>query len=69
MITSQQKKLQDMFISEYVTLGNDWCDLCCKKIGDKLQEKLPCVTAPFEKSGYKQGLLESKEKVRVKVVT
>ena len=38
-----------MFISEHVTLGNNPCNLCrngATKLRDKLQEKLPSVTAP-----------------------
>ena len=26
------KKLRDMLVSEHVTLGNDWCNLCRNKI-------------------------------------
>ena len=40
-----------MFILGHVTLGNDPCSLCCNsamKLQDKLEEKLPSVTAPFQ---------------------
>ena len=39
-----------MFISGDVTPGNDSCNLCrngATKLRDKLQEKLPSVTAPY----------------------
>ena len=39
-----------MFISGYVTLGNDPCNLCrngARKLRDKLQEKFHSVTAPL----------------------
>ena len=42
------KTLRDVFISGYVTLRNDPCNLCrngATKLRDKLQEKLPSVTA------------------------
>ena len=41
--------LQGMFITAHVTSGNDPCNLCrngATKLRDKLQEKLPSVTAP-----------------------
>ena len=43
------KTLRGMFITGHGTLGNDPCNLCyngATKLRDKLQEKLPCVTAP-----------------------
>ena len=44
------KTLQDMFISGYVTLGNDSGNLCrngATKLREKLQETLPSVKAPL----------------------
>ena len=44
------KTLRDMFISGYVTLCNDPCNLCrnsLTRLRDKLQGKLPSVTVPL----------------------
>ena len=45
----QQQKLRDMLISGHVTLGNNSCNFICvaTKLQNKLQEKLPSVTAPY----------------------
>ena len=48
------KTLRGMFITGHVTLGNDSCNLCyngATKLRDKLQEKLPCVTAALREEG------------------
>ena len=36
-----------MSVAVYVTLGNSSGNLCRTKLRDKLQEKLPSVTAPL----------------------
>ena len=49
------KPLRGMFISGHVTLGNDPCNLChngATKLRDRLQEKLPSVTAPYRVQAY-----------------
>ena len=46
--TKTSPGLQDTLISRYVTLRNDPCNLCrngSTRLRDKLQEKLPSVTA------------------------
>ena len=48
-VIHESSKWHKMFISGYVTLRNDSCNLCrndATKLRDKLQEKLPSVTAP-----------------------
>ena len=38
-----------MSVAGHITLGNILCNLCRDNMRDKLQEKLPSVTAPLEK--------------------
>ena len=41
------KKLRQMSVAGYVTLGNIRATCIATKLRDKLQEKLPSVTAPL----------------------